>query len=112
MKRVIFILSLALFTLLQVNGLQAQSDEKGIVRGKITDATSGEAMMFTTVFIKDSDPLVGTETDLDGNYELQVVAGTHTLSVSYVGYRTATITDVEVTAGKVTLINLLMEEDN
>jgi len=85
--------------------------QDGTVRGTITDAETGEPLMFTSVFVKDTDPPVGAQTDLDGNYEVKLPVGTYTLEVSYVGYATNTITDVEVTEGEVTVLDFSMQEE-
>ena len=58
---------------------------QGIVRGKITDAT-GETQIGVTIVIK-SNPSVGTVTDVDGNYTLNLKDSTsQTLVVSSIGY--------------------------
>ncbi len=63
----------------------ADTIAQGIVRGKITDAT-GETLIGVTIVLK-LKPSVGTVTDLDGNYSLNLSdTSTQTLVVSYVGY--------------------------
>ncbi len=93
-------------------GLAPVLAQRGTVRGTISDATTGEPLMFTNVFVKDSDPPIGAETDLDGNYELRLEPGTYNLKVTYIGYAPKTITDVTVTAGEVTVVDFLMEEES
>ena len=85
--------------------------QEGTVRGTISDKATGEPLMFTNVFVKDTDPPVGAQTDLDGNYSISLPPGTYTLEVSYVGYALNTITGVEVQAGEVTILDFLMEEE-
>ncbi len=53
------------------------------VRGKITDQT-GEALPFATVIVKGTT--VGTVTDADGNYTLQLPEGSNYLVFNYIGY--------------------------
>ncbi|MEN0049658.1 MAG: TonB-dependent receptor, partial [Bacteroidota bacterium] len=54
--------------------------------------------------------LVGTQSDLDGNFELSVPAGTYSLTASYTGYPEKTIQEVIVTDKEITLLDFLMEE--
>ena len=66
------------------------SQSKGKVAGLITDADlNDEAMPFVNVMIKGTT--IGSATDMDGKYELAVVAGNHTLVISFVGYETIEI---------------------
>ena len=63
--------------------IQAQQT---IIRGKVTDAESGDPVPFATVVIQGSQ--VGVPTDFDGNYELKGEAASDTVLFSYVGYET------------------------
>jgi hypothetical protein len=54
------------------------------VRGKITDATTGEPMPFVNVYFKGTT--VGATSDLDGFYSIETRAGSDTLIASSVGY--------------------------
>lgn len=57
---------LLLVFLLAISSLQAQR----IISGKVTDATSGEALIGANVLLTGSN--IGTITDLDGLYRLEV----------------------------------------
>ncbi len=73
------------------------------VRGRIVD-TQGEPIIGATVVDK-GNPAVGTVTDFDGNFTLNVPAGT-ILLVSYLGYQ-----EVEMpTAGR-TSVDIILQED-
>ncbi|MEM9820991.1 MAG: carboxypeptidase-like regulatory domain-containing protein, partial [Bacteroidota bacterium] len=84
--------------------------QNGNVRGAITDATNGEAIMFANILVKETG--TGTTTDLDGRYSLSLAAGTYTLEFSYIGYANLTVTDVNVEAGKDTELQVKMSEDS
>jgi TonB-linked SusC/RagA family outer membrane protein len=58
------------------------------VKGKVTDATTGEALIGVTVAIKGTT--TGTQTDVNGAYTLNA-ASNATLQVSYIGYATQDI---------------------
>jgi TonB-dependent SusC/RagA subfamily outer membrane receptor len=49
---------------------------------------------------------VGTITDFDGNYSLEVPSGKHILVISYIGYKTQ-----DITVGKSNQLNIKMEAD-
>ncbi|WP_294082995.1 TonB-dependent receptor [Proteiniphilum sp. UBA5384] len=73
------------------------------VKGNIVDAY-GEPVIGATVVDK-NNPTVGTVTDFDGNFSLDVPSGA-ILLVSYIGYQ-----DVEIsTAGK-TFVDIILQED-
>jgi len=85
----------------------AKAQETGKIRGTLIEKELGEPVMFGNVFLKD-DPTTGTETDLEGKFELVLPAGTYTLQASFLGLATSTITDVQVKAGEVTVLDILM----
>lgn len=97
MKRIaIIVLTLLFFT----QGVLAQ---KGTLRGKIIDAGSGETLIGATVAVKDAP--IGTITDFDGNYSLNLDPGTYTIEVSYVSYETQYFENITINAGEVTSLN-------
>lgn len=85
--------------------------QDGTIRGTISDEKTGEPLMFTNVIVPNTSPVVGSQTDLDGNYELSLAEGTYSLEVSYVGYSTKTITEILVKTGEVTVIDFPMAEE-
>ncbi|NBC09075.1 MAG: TonB-dependent receptor [Bacteroidetes bacterium] len=86
--------------------------QEGTIRGQVTDAATGEPLMFATVVIAETSPPIGNQTDLDGNYEITVAPGTYDLKVSYVGYVDTKITEVEVKADEITVVDISMEEES
>ena len=59
---------------------------QGTIEGKITDS-GGEAIIGANVFIKGTN--LGAATDFEGNYTIKnIPAGSYTLKVSSVGYKT------------------------
>jgi CarboxypepD_reg-like domain/TonB-dependent Receptor Plug Domain len=77
-KSILFLL--AIFTVL-IGKLQAQN----LIKGKVIDAKTAEAMPFANVYISNSS--VATQTDEKGNYQLyNIPEGDVSLVVSYVGY--------------------------
>ncbi len=71
------------------------------ITGKITDSQTKEPMVGATVIVKGTK--IGTATDADGNFKLDVPADAKGLTVSYVGYVTRDITIGNNTNFSVTL---------
>ena len=55
------------------------------VSGTVVDDATDEPLIFANVFVADN-PSVGTNTDIDGTFSLEVPEGTTQLKVSYTGY--------------------------
>ncbi len=55
-----------------------------ILRGHITNA-AGEPLPYATIYI--SEKRLGTATNLDGNFELSLPAGSYTVTFQYLGYK-------------------------
>lgn len=94
-----------------LNPLHAQTLTQ-TVRGKVVDQVTKAPMPGATVMILNTDPLMGTTTDLDGDFKiLQVPVGTHTLRVSFVGYKDLILPNVLVNSGKEVVLSISVEED-
>lgn len=85
MKKILFIL---LACLLTCAGLKAQNASYS---GQVVDE-DGYPVIGATVVVKDSNPLMGTVTDVDGKFSFtNVPSNLKTLQVSYVGMTTQTV---------------------
>ena len=82
--------------------LQAQGQIK--ITGTVTDETQ-ETVIGANVVIKDN-PTVGTITDMNGKYSIEVPDAKATLVFSFIGYATK-----EVTVGKNRVIDVVLKED-
>lgn len=60
------------------------------IHGKVTDSESNDGIIGANVVVKGST--VGTVTDFDGSYTIEVPAGFDVLSFSYTGYNTIEVT--------------------
>jgi len=73
------------------------AQESGQIKGVITDATTTDVLIGANVTIKNTS--LGCPSDVDGKYVINAVpAGTYTLKVSYIGYRSKETT-VEIKSG-------------
>ncbi|MGN0231448.1 MAG: carboxypeptidase-like regulatory domain-containing protein, partial [Muribaculaceae bacterium] len=74
-----------------------------VVKGKVLDKNSNEPIIGASVQVKGTN--IGTMTDIEGEFELNVKNGNATLQVSYIGYTTA----VQPLEGKTSITILLKE---
>ena len=105
MKRILlfFVLSCISFT-----SIMAQTS----LEGKVSDAASGEAILFGTVALYKNDVLLtGVETDLDGNYFFSDIdPGTYDIEASYIGYTPQRQVEVIVKAGRTNRLDFSLSE--
>lgn len=78
--------------------------QNGTIRGTVIDDANGETIIGANVVIEGTSN--GTTTDLDGNYNISLAAGTYSLVFSSISYSNKTVTDVVVTEGEVTVIDV------
>lgn len=76
----------------------------GTLKGNIIDTTSHESLIGVNVETKGK----GATSDVDGNYTLQLDAGTYAISFSYLGYTEIKKT-VTITEGETTVLNVNLE---
>jgi hypothetical protein len=55
--------------------------------------------------------LIGTATDVEGNFSLNVPTGSYTISASFVGYKEEKKYNVVITSGNVSTVNFELEEE-
>jgi outer membrane receptor protein involved in Fe transport len=83
---------------------------QGSITGTVTDAVTGEVVIGANVVVQGT--LVGSATDIEGKFLIKnIAAGTYTLQVSFVTYKTHTIPDVIVENGKRATIDIQLHED-
>ena len=75
--------SLLLVALFVIGCLQLMAQTRTI-KGEVTDAQNGEALIGATVMVEGEKG--GTVTDFDGNFSLQVYSSAKKIKVSYIGY--------------------------
>lgn len=102
-----YIALLVIFTLLS-NLIQAQ---KGSIVGIVRDAQTNETIIGANVIL--SGTITGTATNLDGNYEIKgIEPGRYDVVVSFISYKSDTISNVEVNAGEATKLNVRLDEQS
>ena len=97
--RRIFVIALLLFSLY---GFAQQAPAVSVIKGKVTDAQTNEALTGVSVGVKGTTKLVLT--DKNGNYSISA-GPTATLTFSYVGNKST-----EILVGNQTVINIKLHE--
>ncbi len=77
--------------------------QKGTLRGTVIEDGTGEPFFGVTAVIKGTSN--GAVTDFDGKFEIRAEPGIYDLQVSFVSFKTVTITGLEVKAGEVNVID-------
>jgi hypothetical protein len=81
------------------------------VRGNVFDIESNTPLIGATVFVLNSNPIIGITTDLDGNFKLEKVpVGRNSFQVSYMGYEPSIVSEILVTTGKEVIINIGLKQ--
>ncbi len=99
MKRVLLALSLVMF--LSFSLIEAQTRS---IRGVVTGRDDGQPIVGATVVVKGTS--VGTATQLDGDYVLNVPADAEALIFAFIGMKSQ-----EIVIGDQTVINVRLESD-
>ncbi|MDO4462452.1 MAG: TonB-dependent receptor [Bacteroidia bacterium] len=79
----------------------------GVVKGKVTDSETGEALIGAAITYAEGK---GTSTDFDGNYTLEIPNGKCRMTVYYVGYKIV-VKELDVKSGT-QQIDFVLEPDN
>lgn len=84
----------------------------GTVKGRITDEATGEPIIGgTVVAYVDKEMKAGAATDIDGNYSLNLPAGTYSIEVKSLGYATQRLPKVVVVDGKTETCNIKLNAE-
>ncbi|MGI8951650.1 MAG: TonB-dependent receptor domain-containing protein [Chitinophagaceae bacterium] len=96
------LLNLFLFTHINANAQQS-----GVITGTITDAENGHSLIGASIIVNNNKEQATS--DVDGKFNINgLTNGTYTIKVSYVGYETKQISDVQVNAGEPTILNVTL----
>lgn len=99
--RIVFLI----ISLLTLGQLLAQN---GIIRGRVSDATTNEGLPVAAVKIEGLNK--GTATDFDGNFEISgLEAGLYNVTISLLGYQTYTAYEVQVTNARPAILDIRLE---
>lgn len=81
------------------------------IRGRVIDTDAKTPLVGATIIVLDTDPVVGTVTDPDGEFHLPgIPVRRQGIKVSYVGYREKVLNNLMVVSGKELVLNIELEE--
>lgn len=105
MKKLIITL-FCVFISLHIIGQVTQS-----IKGQIIDQDSEMPILGATIQVSENIELTGTATDMDGYFEIEnVPVGRYSLIISYLGYESLVLPNVNVISGKETFLNINLKE--
>lgn len=81
--------------------------QTGIIKGSLVDATNNEPIIFASILVLETD--IGTTTDENGNFEIEVPPGVYNIRFSYVGYKDQTLFEVSAKSSRPTTLEVQME---
>lgn len=103
------LLSLILFLSSSTLKLNAQ-DISQTIKGTVYDEVTKKPLPFATIVIKNSQPVLGTVSDVDGHFSLEKVkVGRHTIYVSMLGYASYEIKELLVSSGQIMNLNIALQ---
>src|SRR5215204_2724822 len=97
-----------------IKNLSAQSGAalSQTIRGTITDKVATTPLPGANIVILNTDPLLGTASDMDGNFKIsKVPVGKYTLRITYLGYKEILLPNIIVNSGKEVVLSILLEEN-
>ena len=109
MKQIIYqCLFISLTIMLSTIVLNAQT---GVIKGIVIDQQSEIPVIGATIELISVEETKGTTTDLNGYFTLEEVPlGRHVIRVSYLGYESLTLPNIDVTTGKDVQLDLSLQE--
>jgi len=82
-----------------------------VIRGKVFDEDSRMPLIGVTLLVKGSDPMIGTITDIDGNFNFEPMSiGRYHIVARFLGYEPVDLPNVLLTSGKEVVLNIAMRE--
>ncbi len=84
--------------------------QQGKISGVVVDKENGETLIGANVLVGGTG--IGAITDLDGKFTLvSLPPASYTVIISYVGYHSVTVQNVEVLGDKVTTLNVSLSPE-
>lgn len=90
-------------------GIQAQLTQN--IRGTVIDKDSKMTLPGANIVVTSIDPIVGSVSDINGRFKLaDIPIGRQNIQISYVGYETAFLNNIELSSGKELILNIELRE--
>jgi len=94
----------SILSIIGIFTMLAGFSQAGKISGKIKDAKTNDVLVGASVVLQGQAK--GVSTSVEGTFVFTVPAGTYTIDVSYSGFQTKTITDIEVKPGRLTEVEV------
>ena len=92
--------------------ITAQDQFTQSIRGTVVDAVTGYTLIGANVILVDSDPIIGTSTDMNGQFVLEnILLGRQSIEVRYIGYTNQVIPNLYLSSGKETQVQVKLKEN-
>ncbi|HKK10485.1 MAG TPA: TonB-dependent receptor, partial [Bacteroidales bacterium] len=94
------------FTVILISsGLFAQTITRNL-QGQVADAQTQQPLPYASIIVLDTDPVIGTASDLDGSFTLEnVPVGRQSIRISMIGYETYVANEILISSGNNPTIN-------
>jgi len=103
-----------LFLVVLVSGVVQIASAQNLtqtLRGTVKDIDSQMPIVGATVILVDSNPIVGSVTDIDGNFKLEnIPVGRKTIKIDFIGYESRIIPNILLGAGKEVILTIELTE--
>lgn len=115
MRNVFVKISLGILLVLGSHSMIAQQKNSHIIIGEIKDAATKTAVPYATIVVTDSHTkkvLLGTTSNDNGTFSVKTNATDFYVEISFMGFKTKTIKDLNVANSRINLGTILLEEDS
>ena len=103
--------ALIAFVLLLLTGQTFAQGSSQTIRGTVIDKQSQITIPGVTIVVLESNPLKAAQTDIDGKFKItDIYPGRYDLRITYEGYKEVVLSNIVITAGKETVLEVAMEE--
>ncbi len=101
---------IVLLSLIIPIGMKGQ-EMRQTIKGSVVDIDTRQPLPGVNIIVLQSDPLIGATTDADGKFRLPPVPpGRYSLQVSFIGYQSQMLSEIDVSSGKEVVLNLELKE--
>jgi len=101
-----------LFVFIAILAFSVSAFAQSIVKGKVTDAKTGEPLTGATVHLEGAVKL-NSSVGLNGGYTFKnVPQGSYQLTVRFIGYKTSNAYNIEAVSGKTATLNVALVENS
>jgi len=92
-------------------GFGQNTEYSQTIRGTVIDKLTQVTLPGATVIVLNTNPLIGTTSDINGEFRIENIGlGRQNIQVSFVGYTTRTISNLNLTSGRQTVVTVELEE--